>query len=138
MGDLGGRNADAVDVAVEEHAFAFALSALGRLDELAGAGASPEGLEEASPAGVRLGAVVAAHDLLDGFAGLIGVVEGDGADIVVENVSFDDAVEYMAADEAKVAVNGCCGATGKVPYFGLVMREGWVGVLQISDGNCNC
>jgi hypothetical protein len=36
---------------------------------------------------------VAAHDGLDGLGGFVGVVEGDGADVVVEDVGFDDTVE---------------------------------------------
>lgn len=76
-----------------------------------------------------------AHDLLDGFGGLIGVVEGDGTDIVVKNVGFDDAVEKLTADKAKFTVDGCGGSTGEVPRLWLVVRKSWVGVLQESDGN---
>lgn len=113
--DLGGRKPDAVRVAVEEHALALALGALGGLHEVAHAGAGPEGLEEAGPSGLGLGAVVAAHHSLDGLAGLVRVVEGDGADVVVQNVGLDDAVEDVTADEAKVTVDGGGGTTGEGP-----------------------
>lgn len=56
-----------------------------------------------------------AHDRLDGFGGLVGMVEGDGADVVVENVGLNNAVEEGAADETKFAVNGCSGTTNVVP-----------------------
>jgi hypothetical protein len=58
---------------------------------------------------------VLAHDGLDGLGGLVGVVEGDGGDVVVEDVGLDDAVEDLAADETELAVNGGGGTTGKVP-----------------------
>lgn len=72
---------------------------------------------------MSLAAVVVAHDLLDCFAGFVGVVEGDRADIVVEDVGFDDSVEDVTADESEVAVNGGSGTSGKVPDFGLVVGE---------------
>jgi hypothetical protein len=74
---------------------------------------------------------VLAHDGLDGLGGLVGVVEGDGGDVVVEDVGLDDAVEDLAA-----AVNGGGGTTGKVPGLAGVVREGRVGVLEVGDGDC--
>lgn len=133
--NLGRRDTNAVGVAVEEHTLALALGTLGGLNPLAGASASPHSLEESSPAGVGLGAVVAAHDLLDGLAGFVGVVEGDGADIVVEDVGLDDSVEDVAADETKITVDGGSSTTGKVPDLRLVVGEGGVGVLEVSDGH---
>ena len=102
---------------------------------MAHTGAGPESLEESSPAGVGLCAVVVAHDRLDGIGGLVGVIEWDGADIVVQDVSLNDAVQDMTADETEVTVNGGGGTTSKVPGLGVVVREGRVGVLQESDGN---
>ena len=133
--DLSGTGSNAVDVTVEEHTGALTLGSLGGLDELAHTGTVPHGLEETSPAGVGLSAVVLAHDSLDGIAGLVGVVEGDVADIVVQDVSLDDAVEDVAADETKVTVDGGSSATGEVPDLGLVVRKSGVGVLQEGDGN---
>jgi len=78
---------------------------------------------------------VASHDRLDGLGCLISVVEWDCADIVVEDVSFNDAVEKSAADEAKLAINSCGGTTNIVPAFSTVVRKSWVGVLEICDGN---
>jgi hypothetical protein len=42
---------------------------------------------------VGISAVVLAHDLFDGFRSLVSVVEGDGADVVVKDVSLDDTME---------------------------------------------
>jgi hypothetical protein len=58
---------------------------------------------------------MAAHDGLDGLGCEIGVVEGDGADVVVQDVRLDDAVEDVATDEAEVAVDGGGGAADVVP-----------------------
>lgn len=132
---LGGRDTDAVGVAEEQHTLALALCTFGGLDPLADASAGPQGLEEAGPARVSLAAVVLAHDALDGLAGLVGVVEGDVADIVVQDVSFDDTVEDVSANEAKVTVNSGGGTTSEVPHLRLVVGKGGVGVLQESDGN---
>jgi len=48
---------------------------------------------------------------------------------------LDNAVEKLATNEAKLAVDGCGGTTGKGPCLGIVVRQGGVGVLQ--EGNCN-
>jgi hypothetical protein len=58
---------------------------------------------------------MAAHDGLDGLGCQVGVVEGDGADVVVQNVRLDDAVEDVAPDEAEVTVDGGGGAADVVP-----------------------
>lgn len=135
FGHLGRGDTDAVDVAEEKHTLALTLGTLVGLDPLADTGAGPHSLEETSPAGLGLGAVVAAHHALDGLASLIGVVEGDVADIVVQDVSLDDAVEDVTTDEAEVTVDGGSSATGEVPDLRLVVGEGRIGVLQEGDGN---
>ena len=84
-----------------------------------------------------VGAVVAAHDGLDRFRCLVGVVEGDRGDVVVQDMGFDDAVEELASDETEFAVDGCGRAAGVGPAGGFVMRERGVGVLKVSDGDCN-
>jgi hypothetical protein len=65
---------------------------------------------------------------------------------VVKNVSLDDAVEKVAADEAHLTINGSSGTADKVPLVIGVVRKGRVGVLEEGDGNykgqyelnCNC
>jgi hypothetical protein len=79
---------------------------------------------------------VAAHDLLDGVGGLVGVVEGNGADVVVQDVRLDDAVQERAADEAELAVDSRGGAAGVGPGLSVVVGERGVGVLEEGDGDC--
>ena len=76
---------------------------------------------------------MAAHDRLDGLTRLVSVVEGNGADKMVKDVGLDDAVQKMATHEAKLAVNGSCGPTGKIPRLWSVVWKGWVGVLEKGD-----
>nr|POF17551.1 hypothetical protein CFP56_12965 [Quercus suber] len=121
-GDLGRGRAEAVAVAEEEDVGVGALGALVGLDPLAPAGGAPDGLEEAEGAAADVGAVVVAHDLLDGLGGLVGVVEGDGGDVVVQHVGLDDAVHEVAPDEAELAVDGGGGAAGERP--GEEKKEG--------------
>lgn len=114
---------------------ARALGLRAGLDPLAHAGGLVHGLDEADGAIGDVGAVVAAHDRLDGLGGLVGVVEGDGADIVVQDVSLDNAVQQVAADESELAVDGRSGALDKGPLLAGVVGQGWVGVLQEGDGD---
>lgn len=137
LGDhLGRRNTDAVGVTVEHNSLALTSGTLSGLNPLADTGSGPHGLEETSPAGVSIGAVVVAHDAPDGIAGLVGVVEGDVADVVVQHVGLDDTVEDVAANKAEIAVNRGGSTAGEVPHFGLVVREGRVGVLKEGNGDC--
>lgn len=135
LGELGRLDTKVVLVAVEQDALALALSALGRLNPLAPTSSLPHGLDEADGAVLDVGTVVLAHDLLDGLGGLVGVVEGDGGDVVVEDVGLDDAVEEVAADEAELAVNSRGGTTDEVPLLSGVVGERGVGVLEVGDGN---
>lgn len=77
-----------------------------------------------------------AHDWLDSLGGFIGVVEWDGANIVVKDVGLDNAVEKSAADEAELTVNGCSSSSDVVPALTGIVRKRAVGVLKKSDGNC--
>ena len=122
-------------VAEEEDVSTFALGTFCRLDPLAHAGRPPHGTEEAHWPSLDIRAVVLTHDGLDGLGSLVGVVKRDGAHVVVKNMGFDDAVEKMAADEAKVTVNGGSGSTDKSPRLWLIVRERRVRVLKEGDGN---
>lgn len=77
-----------------------------------------------------------AHDWLDGFGGLIRVIERDGRDVVVKNVRLDDSMEEAATDEAELAIDGSRCATCEVPGFAGVMWEGWICVLKVGDCDC--
>lgn len=76
-----------------------------------------------------------AHDLLDGFSGLVGIVKGNGGDEVVGNVGLDDTVEEMTADESEFTIDGCSGTTSVGPRFGVVVGKRRVSVLE--EGNSN-
>lgn len=115
---------------------ARALGLRRRLDPLAHASTLVHGLDEADGTVCGIGPVVAAHDGLDSLSGFVSVIKGDGADIVVQNVSLDDAMEEPAADEAKLAVNGRGSTFDKGPFLTRVVGKRWVGVLKESDGNC--
>ena len=78
-----------------------------------------------------------AHDRLDGLGCFVGVIEGDGGNVVVQDVGFDDAVEESAANETEFAVNGCGGSANVAPASGRVVGECGVSVLEVGDCNCN-
>ena len=59
---------------------------------------------------------------LNGLGRFIGVIERDGGDKVVEDVSLDDSVEKRTTDEAKFTIDSCGGATSKVPSFRPIVR----------------
>ena len=127
--------AEPVGVAEEEHALHLPGDALARLDPHAPLGRDPQRAQEAERAAARVGAVVAAHDGPDGLGSLVGVVEGDGGDVVVQDVGLDDAVEELPADEAELAVDGGGRAARVRPGVRLVVRQGRVRVLQERDAD---
>ena len=63
-----------------------------------------------------------AHDGLDSIRGFVCVVEGDGADVMMKNVRFNDAMEELSADESEFAINGGGGASGVSPCCRGVVR----------------
>ena len=126
---------DTVPVSEEKDVLILALSALIGLDPLAAPGVLPQGPEEADRPTADVGAVVPSHNRLDSLTGLVGVVERDGADVVVENVSFDDTVEQMAPDETKFAVDRCCGTASEAPHVTGVVRESGIGMLEEGDSH---
>jgi hypothetical protein len=78
---------------------------------------------------------VLAHDRLDSLSSLVGVVEGNAADVVVEDVSLDDTVEKVSADETHLTIDGSSGTADEVPLIVGVVGKGRVGVLEESNGN---
>jgi hypothetical protein len=132
---LGRGNTETIAVSEEKNTLALTLSTLRRLDPLAPPGAVVHGLEESNGAILDVAAVVLTHDGLDSLSSLVGVVEGDGRDVVVEDVGLDDTVEKVTADEAKLAVDGGSGSASKGPGVGVVVRERRVGVLEEGDGD---
>jgi hypothetical protein len=131
--DLARRQTEAISVPVEQNTFVLTLSTVHRLDPLTCSKAGPHALEEAQCTTLGVAAIMFAHDWLDGLGGLIGMVEWDRADVVMQDVGLDNAVEQLTANEAEFPVDGCCGATGVGPGGGGVVRKRWVGVLEESD-----
>ncbi len=76
-----------------------------------------------------------AHDRLDGFGCLVCVVEGDGANVVVKDVGFNNTVEESATDKTELAIDCRSGSTNIVPAFGRVMGKSGISVLKVGDGN---
>lgn len=76
-----------------------------------------------------------AHDRLDSLGSLVGVVEGDAADVVVEDVSLDDTVEEVSANETHLTIDGSSSTADKVPLVVGVVGKGRVGVLEESNGD---
>jgi hypothetical protein len=114
-------------------AVGFRLST--RLDPLAHARAAVHGTDETKSTTLCIRLVVFAHDGLDGLGGLVSVVKGDGADVVVENMGLDDAVEQVTANEAHLTIDGRGGTANKIPFLSRIVREGRIGVLQESNGH---
>lgn len=75
------------------------------------------------------------HDWLDSFGCLVRMVERNGGNIVMKDVSFNDAVQELTTDEAKFAINSGSSTTNVVPSFGRVMGQRWVGVLKIRNSH---
>merc|ERR1712072_12325 len=132
---LRGRQAQPVGVAEEKHPAVLALGAFIGLNPLAPSCALVECPDESNWSTLDIASVVLAHDGLDSLGGFVGVVEGDSGDVVVQDVSLDDAVEEVTTDEAEFAVNGCGGATSEVPRATSVVRERGVGVLEVGDSD---
>jgi hypothetical protein len=100
---------------------------------LAPAGALVHALEESQGAALDVGAVVTSHYWLNGLCGLIGVVERDRADVVVEHVSLNNAMEQLTTNKSEFTINSGSGATNVVPRCTSVMGKGWIGVLEVGD-----
>jgi hypothetical protein len=127
--------AQSVTVTEEENALAFTNGTLRRLNPLAPASTSPHTLQESERSPTNIRAVVTTHDWLDGFGSFIGVVEGDGTDVMVKNVGLDDTVEKSAADESEFTIDRSGGTTNVVPALTTVVRKSWVSVLKVGDSN---
>lgn len=79
--------------------------------------------------------VVRAHNLPDCLGGLSSIVERNSRHKVVKNVSLNNVVEDVTANESKVSVNGSTGTLGKGPFVGIVVRESGISVLKEGDVN---
>jgi hypothetical protein len=127
--------AKTVSVAEKQNMLALSLGLCAGLNPLAHASTAVESSDEAKETTFDIRAVVLAHDGANGVGSLVGIIKGDRADVVVQDVSLDDAVEEVTANEAHLTVNGGSGATNIVPLFGGVVRQGRVGVLEEGNGD---
>lgn len=100
-------------------------------DNLAGAEGVDQRLEE--KALVKVVLVSEVGD--DRIGGLLGVVEGNLGEQVVNNVVVDDLVEEVTTDEAETAVNGREGTLNESPCIRIVVGYRRVSVVQVGNGN---
>ena len=128
-------NAQAVAIPVEEHILAFAIATLGGFDPLTHSRTLPQTAKESPHPAFGITAVVVTHDGLDRFRRFVGMIKGNGANVVVEDMSLYDSVEEMWTNGPEVPVNGGSCTSREVPRFGFVVREGWVSVLEVGDGD---
>jgi hypothetical protein len=63
------------------------------------------------------------------------VVKGDGADIVVKDMGFNDTVEESATNETEFTIDRCSSSANIVPASGCVVRKSWISVLEVGDSN---
>jgi len=61
------------------------------------------------------------------------MVVRDSGNVVVEHVCVHDIVEKKATENSKVTIDGRGCAAGEGPGVGIVVREGWIGVMEISE-----
>lgn len=90
---------------------------------MAPSSASPDRLQESDGAILGIRAVVFTHNGLDCLGSLVGVVEGNSGDKMVCNVSLNDAVQELAANEAKLSIDSGSRSTSEVPGFRVVVGE---------------
>jgi len=132
---LEGLSSQGVTVSEKQNAFSFSHSTFRWLNPLAPAGARPQTPQEADRPILDVRAIMTTHDWLDGFRGLVCVVEWDGADVVVKDVGFNDTVEESAADETEFTIDCCSSSTNIVPASSCVVRKSWVSVLEVGNSN---
>lgn len=63
------------------------------------------------------------HDWLDCFSGLVGMVEGNGGHVVMKNMSFNNSMQELAADETKFAIDRSRCTAGEIPRFRFIVRQ---------------
>ena len=124
-----------ISIPVENDILLQPLSTLAFFDPLTPPRARPQTSQEPNSAVLGVGPVMSAHYHFDGFRGFLGVIKWDDRDVMVEDVSFDDAMEQRTTYESEITVNGCCSSCSKSPGTGSIMCNGRVRVLQIRDCN---
>ena len=99
----------------------ISLSTLSRFDPLTHPSTGPEAAQESqrTTSGVR--AIVLTHHWFNSVGSLVSVVERNSANIVMQDMSLDDAVEKVPADKSELTINSRCSTACEVPTLGLVV-----------------
>ena len=79
--------------------------------------------------------VMLSHDRFDCLRGLVGMIEWNRANIVVQHMGLNDPVKESPTDESKFSINGRRGTPGISPSRWGVVRNCGVGVLEEGDTN---
>lgn len=75
------------------------------------------------------------HDWLDCLSGFVGMVEWNSADIMVQDVGFNDAVEQVSTNKAEFTINCRRGAASEGPSVGRIVWQGRISVLEVGNRN---
>ena len=89
------------------------FSTLACLNPLTPSRTPPHTFQETEHSLSHIGAIMLAHDRLDGLGGLTSVIKWDAGDGVVQDMGLDDFVEEDAADKPEITIDGC-GCTARV------------------------
>ena len=120
--DSCGSGADAISISEEEDPGVFTLGTFVGFHPLTSPHASPQTLQETKASLSSIAPIMFTHDRLNGLGSLVGVVEGNGANIVVEHVRLDDAVQEGSANESEFSIyRGSC-TTGICPCGRCIVR----------------
>jgi hypothetical protein len=68
----------------------------------------------------------------------MGMVERNCADVVMEHVSLDNAMEELTTNKSKFTINCRSGATNIVPRCTSVVGKSWISMLEVGDRNYGC
>ena len=136
LGHLHWWHSKLVTIPIEQNVLAQALRSLTSLNPLAPSRTIPKGSQETKWSIFGVGQVVLAHNGLDSFSGFIGMIERNRGYVVMEDMGLDYTVEKRSTYKSKFTVYCRCGSSSESPGFIVVMRDGWIGVLKVGNGNC--
>lgn len=85
-------DSETISVTEEKNTLALTSSILRWLNPLTPPSGNPHALDKPKSTATSVRSVVFTHNWLDGLASLVSVVKGNDANVVVEDVGFDDAV----------------------------------------------
>ena len=136
FGHLHRSHSQLVTIPIEQDVLAQSLRSLTSLNPLAPSRTIPKGSQETKWSIFGIGQVVLAHNGFDSFSGLIGMIERNRGYVVMEDVGLDYTVEKRSTYKSKFTVYCRRGSSSESPGFITIMRDGWIGVLKVGNGNC--